>query len=285
MSTAFEPMVAFAPAGYTDPEPAMPSPTHWVMEPKLDGWRFVFHITGHGRVEAYGRRGSLAAYSLPAYLTDELVARFPPDSIVDAELVVEGTDKQSTDVAVVLADHRAGRLIAYVFDVMRCAGIDTRDLPWTQRRWVIDKALSLADGPVRLNLVTSPDIEVFKAWLLVGVEGAVLKRRDSPYRGGRSRDWLKLKPQHTVDVTITGFQEGAGKRACQMATIEFTHNGTACVATVCDWDLGQAMFVRPQDYLGRIAEVAYHVGRAKGQEYLRHPVVTRMRPDLEEVAE
>ena len=34
---------------------------------------------------------------------------------------------------------------------------------------------------------------VFRHACQLGLEGIVSKRRDSPYRSGRSRDWLKFK--------------------------------------------------------------------------------------------
>lgn len=35
--------------------------------------------------------------------------------------------------------------------------------------------------------------DLFQAACRMGLEGLVSKRRDRPYRGGRSRDWLKVK--------------------------------------------------------------------------------------------
>jgi bifunctional non-homologous end joining protein LigD len=34
---------------------------------------------------------------------------------------------------------------------------------------------------------------VFRHVCKLGLEGIVSKRKDSPYRSGRSRDWLKMK--------------------------------------------------------------------------------------------
>jgi len=37
----------------------------------------------------------------------------------------------------------------------------------------------------------APDL--FRAACNMGLEGLVSKRRDRPYRGGRSKDWVKVK--------------------------------------------------------------------------------------------
>jgi bifunctional non-homologous end joining protein LigD len=35
--------------------------------------------------------------------------------------------------------------------------------------------------------------DLFRAACNMGLEGLVSKRRDRPYRGGRSKDWIKVK--------------------------------------------------------------------------------------------
>ena len=45
-----------------------------------------------------------------------------------------------------------------------------------------------------------------------GWEGLIAKRKDAPYRGGRSRDWLKLKCVLEQEVVIGGFTEPRGSR-------------------------------------------------------------------------
>jgi bifunctional non-homologous end joining protein LigD len=42
---------------------------------------------------------------------------------------------------------------------------------------------------------------VFRHACKMGLEGIVSKRRDSPYRSGRSRDWLKMKNPACEAVT------------------------------------------------------------------------------------
>jgi ATP-dependent DNA ligase len=37
----------------------------------------------------------------------------------------------------------------------------------------------------------------FRHACAMGLEGIVAKRRDRPYRSGRSRDWVKVKNPHT----------------------------------------------------------------------------------------
>src|SRR3712207_8604748 len=50
-------------------------------------------------------------------------------------------------------------------------------------------------GPIRLNPHRKGEHgeELYREACQKGLEGVIAKRADSPYRGGRSRDWLKLK--------------------------------------------------------------------------------------------
>ena len=55
--------------------------------------------------------------------------------------------------------------------------------------------LAKARPALRLNAhITHEDSEiVFRHACKLGLEGIVSKRKDSPYRSGRSPDWLKMK--------------------------------------------------------------------------------------------
>jgi ATP-dependent DNA ligase len=257
----------------------LPQGDGWAMEPKFDGWRFIVHIDEHRNVTAYTRTLN-AGYTLWG-VEERLAELFPAGTVLDMEVCVPGG--HSTDVPTALATPSRGTLVAYVFDVMMLNDIDCRSLPYDQRRWVLEQAMKdVQDGPVRLTLSVVPDAEVLDAWLADGMEGVVLKRMSSRYKPGRGNDWLKIKPQFTVDVTITGFAEGAGKRQGQVATVDFVYNGETICATVADWDAGTDMFLNPSKYLGRICEVAYNGPTSLG--YLRHPQFVRMRPDLEVIA-
>jgi bifunctional non-homologous end joining protein LigD len=288
MTNPFAPQLLYTPGYYADAEPPMPPADTWIMEPKLDGWRFVFHITEDRRVDAYGRNGgSMKAYRLPTYLTDELLNRFPPDTIVDTELVVIGEGMQSTNVATVLANHRAGVLKAYVFDVMRAGGNDARELPLRQRRWLLEKALAFngSSSPVQLTLWAKPSTGLFAIWTDpegLAVEGAVLKRLDSPYSSGaRNGDWIKLKPQRTADCRIVGLPcDGQGKFTGLVGAVEFEiEPGKIGRASGMTDAVRRDMTEHPERYLGCLAEFAYQTITCGG--HLRHPQFRRLRPDLE----
>ena len=57
------------------------------------------------------------------------------------------------------------------------------------------------DGEALLQQVTA-----------MGLEGIIAKKADAPYRGGRSRHWVKIKAEQTGDFVIVGFTKPQGSR-------------------------------------------------------------------------
>ena len=70
------------------------------------------------------------------------------------------------------------------------------------------------DGPVRFtDYVEERGEELFAAIGRLGLEGMIAKRKLSPYRAGRSADWLKIRKDPTGDFAIVGFTAPKGARA------------------------------------------------------------------------
>ena len=81
-------------------------------------------------------------------------------------------------------------------------GQDTRRKPLEGRKAMLASVLTRAGPGVRLNEHCddlSGDV-VFRHACQLGYEGMVSKRLGSPYRSGRSRDWLKMKNRNAPAV-------------------------------------------------------------------------------------
>ena len=81
------------------------------------------------------------------------------------------------------------------FDVLAADGEDLRNLPLSMRKKNLERLLrGRADG-IFVNSFESGVIgpDLFRAACDMGLEGLVSKRSDRPYRGGRSKDWIKVK--------------------------------------------------------------------------------------------
>jgi bifunctional non-homologous end joining protein LigD len=92
--------------------------------------------------------------------------------------------------------HQDGRVLLYAFDLLELNGQDMRREPLEARKRSLAGVLrrKTAAG-IQLNEYCDdlPVDVVFRHACKLGFEGIVSKRVGSPYRSGRSRDWLKLK--------------------------------------------------------------------------------------------
>jgi DNA ligase-1 len=111
--------------------------------------------------------------------------------------------------------------------VLEHEGRDVRHEPLAWRRSVLEQLIKEATV-----LRASPRVEV-EDWQALavlreqsrarGVEGFMLKRRDSPYGVGRKRgDWWKWKINpYTIDAVLIYAQPGSGKRASLLTDYTF----------------------------------------------------------------
>ena len=82
----------------------------------------------------------------------------------------------------------------YAFDIVELDGDDWRARPLEERKARLAKLLSNARDGICFNEHLAEDgATVFKHACLMGLEGIVSKRRDLPYRSGRSKCWIKVK--------------------------------------------------------------------------------------------
>jgi len=155
----------------------------------------------------------------------------PVDSaILDGELVALLPSGLSSFQALQNAGKPAEntRLVYYVFDLLYLDGYDLRRLPLSERKERLREMLDDGDTPV---LQYSDHIEADGAAFLrescrLGLEGIISKRRDRPYVGGRSRDWVKVKCLGREELVIGGFTlSTADRRGIGALVVGYFHKG------------------------------------------------------------
>ena len=74
-------------------------------------------------------------------------------------------------------------------------GEDLRALPLSMRNTNLERRLRGRPDGIFVNPFETGAIgpDLFRAACNMGLEGLVSKRSDRPYRGGRSKDWVKVK--------------------------------------------------------------------------------------------
>jgi bifunctional non-homologous end joining protein LigD len=91
-------------------------------------------------------------------------------------------------------------------------GDDLRRDPLEVRKATLAKRLARADRGIWFNDHIEDDgPTVFKHACKLGLEGIVSKRKNSPYRSGRSPDWLKSKNPACAAVKREAEEDGLPK--------------------------------------------------------------------------
>ena len=98
----------------------------------------------------------------------------------------------------------------YVFDILFLDGQDLRDVPLIGRKQVLAGLRSKFRSPVFLSEHFDVDgPELFERASL-GLEGTVSKRKDAPYKSGRTETWVKVKCVSKGSFPIVGFIPDVG---------------------------------------------------------------------------
>ena len=211
------------PTGWVEPELATLTKERffdpaWVYERKFDGERCLAYRDRNG--VALMTRNRQRVNSTYPELAAALAAQSATDFVVDGEVVAfEGDTTSFSRLQQRLGVRNppaqlitAVPVVYYLFDVLRADGTDTTGLPLRERKRVLRDLLSFG-GPLRFTTHRVAGAKAY--WDQAcgrGWEGLVVKRADSPYRSGRSRDWLKFKCENSQEFVIGGFTDPRGSR-------------------------------------------------------------------------
>jgi bifunctional non-homologous end joining protein LigD len=106
-----------------------------------------------------------------------------------------------------------GDVFLYAFDLIELNGEDLRRDPLQVRKATLASILAKARPGIRFNEHIEGDgPTVFAHACKMGLEDIVSKRKDSAYRCGRSRDWLKMRNPACAAVTREAEEDWAKGR-------------------------------------------------------------------------
>jgi bifunctional non-homologous end joining protein LigD len=171
--------------------PQPPSGGQWLHEIKHDGFRVVARKSG-AQVRLYSRPGNDLTYRFP--LIVESLARLRSRScIIDGEAVACDDNGVPSFNRIRYRRHDAS-VFLYAFDLIELNGDDLRRDPLEVRKATLASVLARIGHGIWFNEHIEADgPTVFCHACKMGLEGIVSKRKNSPYRSGRSPDWLKVK--------------------------------------------------------------------------------------------
>jgi ATP-dependent DNA ligase len=171
---------------------SVPATPAWLHEIKYDGYRLIVQREGE-RVRPFSRNGNDWSGRYP-WIVEAALKNKHSQFVVDGEAVVLGVDGIADFNALHSRKHNH-EVQLYAFDILALDGEDLRDWPLSLRK--DDLARLLANRPDGIFVAPfeageiGPDL--FRAACDMGLEGMVSKRSDRPYRGRRSKDWIKVK--------------------------------------------------------------------------------------------
>lgn len=208
------------------------APKDFVAEWKWDGIRVQATHQG-GEKRLFSRTGDDISGAFP-----DVVETIPEGVVLDGELLVlrDGEVAPFNDLQQRLNRKRVtGAMLkshpAHVrlYDMLFEAGEDLRPLPFVARRARLE-AWHAAHAPRRTDIsgiIDFSSIEELEAlWAgarETGIEGLMLKRRESPYLAGRPKGhWYKWKRAPlTIDAVLMYAQRGSGKRSSYYSDYTF----------------------------------------------------------------
>ncbi len=170
----------------------VPAGQDWFHEIKYDGYRLIVERDGK-RVRLFTRNGHDWTRRFP-WIVETALKMKTQQFVVDGEAVILGVDGVSDFNALHSRKHDEEAQL-YAFDVLAADGDDLCALPLEQRKGRLAKLLAGRSDGIFVAPFEAGEIgpDLFRKACEFHLEGIVSKHKGKTYRGGRSRDWIKVK--------------------------------------------------------------------------------------------
>ena len=186
----------------------------WIHEMKWDGYRMLCRIE-NGDVRMMSRNNKDWSGNFP--MIARCAARLALENAwIDGEVVVMDADGRTSFQALqnALSSDHSSQLHYYAFDLMYLNGYDLRGVPLVERKRLLETILEAAPATLQFSAHIQGSGEAFYAQACkMKLEGMISKRAQSTYRGGRCRDWLKVKCSLRQEMVIGGYTDPEGTRS------------------------------------------------------------------------
>lgn len=187
---------------------AVPAGNQWLHEVKYDGYRALI-ATGSGGPKIYTRTGLDWTEKFPGIA--EAAKTLPAPALIDGEIVAYKNGKPDFSTLQEAISSGGEGLTFFAFDLLADRE-DTTKLPLFARK---ERLRSLLDGADERILFSEHIVgageKLFETMCREGYEGIVSKRADAPYRGARTKAWLKVKCIHRQEFVIVGWTPSSAK--------------------------------------------------------------------------
>jgi len=201
----------------------VPTGSEWLFEYKYDGYRLLI-ATGAGAATAWTRKGKDWSDKFRALV--KAAASLPPGCLIDGEAVALNT-RGKPDFQLLqstLKEERGKNLVFYAFDLLVDRGEDITGLSNIERKERLAALLENAPPTIIYgDHVIGKGEALLKAICKEGGEGVIAKKAAAPYRGTRTKTWLKIKCIQRQEFVVVGWTDSdrrMGFRSLLLATRE-----------------------------------------------------------------
>ncbi len=196
----------------------VPSGNGWMHEIKFDGYRALVAAQGE-QVRVYTRSG-LDWTDKFGPLAKAIAALDLPACLIDGEIVAyddEGNPSFSALQNVLKRGHGTqtakDALAFHAFDLLAIDGQDLKPFPNIERKERLEALLIDCKPPIHVaDHVIGAGEKLFSAMCEAGQEGIIAKRLDAPYRGSRTRNWVKVKCTRRQEFVVIGWTKSTTKQ-------------------------------------------------------------------------
>lgn len=178
----------------------------YIAENKLDGTRCMLIKQGI-KINLISRSSNDYTEKYPEIVNE---AKDLPDCIIDGELTFydnNGKDVFLTSLATAETIKEYGvKAILMVFDILQFNGVDVKKEPLLKRKEYLKGMINPCWNNIKLLKWHDDSVKLWELIKAQDREGIVLKNKHSLYTPNyRSKMWLKVKVQKSMDLSIMGF--------------------------------------------------------------------------------
>lgn len=203
----------------------VPTGADWLHEMKYDGYRCLLAVAGE-KVRIFTRTGLDWTDKFPEIAAAAIEFDIG-SALLDGE-IVKLDDKGNTNFSGLQAAIGEGGhgLTLFLFDALEIDGEKLDKLANVERKQRL--AALIGDGAPPFILyadhIVGKGEQLYDAMCKAGQEGIISKKADAPYRGARTKSWLKVKCINRQEFVIVGWtpsdKKGRGFRSLLLALNE-----------------------------------------------------------------
>lgn len=162
----------------------------WIFELKYDGYRV---LANNEQILTRNKKDATSWY--PEIVRP--LSRIRKQFVIDCEVcILDENGKPDFEQMRARTVRKSGVPVTlFAFDLLFLSGKDLRHLPALERKARLQRLIPKDHPQLRYIEHIEAQGEVLYSYAVeIGMEGIVAKKADSLYVGGRSKDWLKMKP-------------------------------------------------------------------------------------------